>query len=102
MDSIEFVNSIQISDFRDAITRFFDEFMALHNLVGEYNSIETINGEIKNGVSIAFQLNFQTKEDAITTNYLLSGINVNIYGRQFSINKFLDDKTLSIEFVSIQ
>ena len=37
-DSVEFTNSIQIPEYTNAITRFFDEYMALYNIIGSYNS----------------------------------------------------------------
>lgn len=101
MDSINFVSSIQISDFTSAITQFFDEFMALHNLIGSYSSVQNIEGEVKNGTSIAFRLNFKSKQDAISANFLLSGIGmVAIYDRNFTVKNILDDNSIMIEFIS--
>ena len=32
-DSVEFTNSIQILEYTNAITRFFDEYLALYNII---------------------------------------------------------------------
>ena len=100
-DSVEFTNSIQIPEQTNAITRFFDEYMALYNIIGSYSNIQNISGEIKNGIAIAFRVQFESEQDAIATNKIFSNTQIEVFGRQFMISKQLIGNVIEIEFISI-
>ena len=38
-DILNFINSIGYSNFKESVTTFFDENIALYNLIGNYNII---------------------------------------------------------------
>lgn len=100
-DCINFTNSIETPDFANAITRFFDEYMALHNVVGSYSGIRNISSNIKNGVSIAFRLQFETEEDARATNKDFSTLNIEVFGKRFMVSKQLIGNVIEIEFIAV-
>lgn len=103
-DAIEFVNSIGYSDFENAMTQFFDEYMALYNTVGTYTAIQRITSEVKDGITINFKLDFSTPEEAEKMHFILLGIPLSVYGRRFTIAPAMTPGSLSVyvEFKSIE
>lgn len=57
MDRVEFIKSIEDSniDNADILTKFFDQYMILYNLIEHVDNIKLLNS---NETSVAFQLYF--------------------------------------------
>lgn len=98
MDRLEFVKSIEYYDFEQSIVRFFDENMALYNLVGEYKNIECITGNVDDK-SIIFDLKFNDLDSCKKMYLLIQGESICIYGHLYSINSALNYDMISIELI---
>lgn len=96
MDIEQFIKSIGYSNFESAVVTFFDENMALYNLVGEYTDLQ-INGEVQ-GSSIKFNLNFKSKKDAKKMNELISDRILVVFDRRFIVNGTLNGSSITVEF----
>ena len=101
MDRIQFVKSIEYNDFEKSIVRFFDENMALYNLIGEYENIQCIKGNVDDK-SISFSLKFNNKEDCEKMYFLICGEQICIYGRLYSIHTKITTNILNIELIDIK
>lgn len=97
-DTIDFLkNSIEYQNFEIAITRFFDEHMALYNLVGSCSTIQNING-IMNDSSIAFKLQFSSNEDAITMYNLIKDKIICVFGTRYKPVEILEESSIIVNF----
>lgn len=97
MDTISFINSIGYSNFEKSVTNYFDENMALYNLVHDYTGLK-INGEIE-GSSIKFHLNFNSNKDAKKMyDALLCKPSLYLFNREFIVKETLDRSNLIVEF----
>lgn len=101
MDRLQFVKSIGYDNFKESIVRFFDENMALYNLVGEYKNINCITGNVDDK-SITFDLKFNNVSDS---NKMYLGISENesicIYGCTYKIEVNLNGDTINIRLIDI-
>jgi hypothetical protein len=100
MDRLEFVKSIEYEDFQKSIVGFFDENMALYNLVGEYQNINCITGNV-NDKSITFDLKFNEIEDSEKMYSLMNGTSTCIYGHLYSIDCNLNNNTINIKLIDL-
>ena len=98
MDRLAFVKSIGYNDFEKSIVRFFDENMALYNLVGEYQNIDCITGNV-DGKSITFDLKFNNQEDSETMYSIIYGNIICIYGHLYSIECKLNTNMINIKLI---
>lgn len=99
MDIIQFINSIGYSNFESTVTTFFDENMALYNLVGGYSADFHINGEVvEDGSSIRFILDFKSKKDAKKMYDIISDKYIIIFNKRFDINETLIGPQIIVEF----
>ncbi len=82
MDRIAFLDSISGIQYPEMIVEFFDQFIALKQIVEDYGNI-TVNEKLNNGIS--FNISFQ---DQVFRDKALSNVqtgSVIIYGRPISI-----------------
>lgn len=100
MDRIEFVQSIDYENFEKSIVRFFDENMALYNLVGEYKNIGCITGNV-DGSSITFDLTFNNKKDSKKMQAIIKDKVVCIFECKYSIESIVSNKTLNIKLLNM-
>lgn len=100
MDRILFVKSIEYDDFEKSIVRFFDENMALYNLVGEYQNIDCITGNV-DGKSISFDLKFNNEEDSSKMYSIINDKEICIYGHLYSIRPTLKSNTINIQLIDM-
>jgi hypothetical protein len=98
MDRIVFVQSIEYEDFEKSIVRFFDENMALYNLVGEYQC--GITGNVDDA-SISFDLKFDEIRDIEKIYSVISGQTISIYGHMYSIEAMLEADTINIKLIDM-
>ena len=97
-DTISFVKSIETPNFEKAVSEFFDQHMALYNMVGSCTAIQRINGEVTDS-SISFDLKFGSKKEAKSMYESLDHTIPYIYGRRFDLNKEVKDNTVTVEFM---
>lgn len=96
MDCIGFVKSMKYNDdFEPTVKTFFDEIMALYNLVGSSSPLNICN-EVIDPSCIKFTLLANSEKDAKIMYNLIQNRVLNIYGRVFEIEISLADKTLTI------
>ena len=98
MDRIQFIQSIDQKDkeFVSMVIGFFDQYMALYSLVGQYEHINIINDVKEN---ITFTISFESEAQAQQLQSIIAstGYMVTIYERTFTIVMApLDSNTLSI------
>lgn len=99
MDIIQFINSIGYSNFERSVTTFFDENMALYNLVGNYCADFHIVGEvIEDQSSIRFKLNFESKKDAKKMCESINGKYITVFDKKFNISETLKGSQVIVEF----
>ena len=102
-DILNFINSIGYSNFKESVTTFFDENIALYNLIGNYNIIThnecptQIDGKIDRS-SIKFILTFDNEEDAKKMHKIMNGSVINVFGRNFHTSQTLYGSSIEIEF----
>ena len=101
MDRVEFLHNIDQrgKDFPSTLIGFFDQFMALYSLVGNYN-VRVVNNTDEN--TIKFTVSFDESDSINRLEYAIKQNNSNIllYGRVFNIflNK-LSNKDIEIIFI---
>lgn len=99
MDIIDFINSIGYSNFESTVTKFFDENIALYNLVGEYCADFNINGEeVEDRSSIRFVLDFKSSKDAKKVFDEISDKYIIVFNRRFDIKETLVGPQIIVEF----
>jgi hypothetical protein len=99
MNRIDFVQSIEgYEDFQKSIVRFFDENMALYDLVGEYQNIDNIKGNIEDQ-SINFDIKFKNTKDSKKMYLVIYGKTINIYGHYYLIDLLLNKDIINIKLI---
>lgn len=61
MDSQQFISSIEVSNF-EAINKYFEQIMALYNVIGKYEIDSSIIGDT-NISGIQFRIKFESIDD---------------------------------------
>ena len=103
-DILNFINSIGYSNFKESVTTFFDENIALYNLIGNYNIIThnecptQIDGKIDRS-SIKFILSFEKEEDAKKMYNIMNGAIITVFNRVFHTVETLLGSSIEIEFL---
>ena len=98
MDRLQFVQSIEYNDFKKSIVRFFDENMALYNLIGEYENINCITGNV-NDSSITFDLKFNDEYDSKKMHDIIYDKSVCIYCHEYFIKCILNKNIININLI---
>jgi hypothetical protein len=94
MGYIDFTKSISYTDFENTIRFFFDEIMALYNLVG--SGPLNISTEVVEPSSIRFVLLTESDEQAKLLYNLTRDRIISIYGHQYKAELNLLDNSLII------
>ena len=94
MGYVDFAKSITYTDFEKTIKIFFDEIMALYNLVGA--NPRNISTELEGPSSIRFNLLADSDEEAKMLYKLISDRIISIYGHTYKTELKMIDKTLII------
>jgi len=95
MDRISFFNSISGIDYPEMLVKFYDHFLALHQLIICPSLINVVSKTEDD--SISFLANFSDINQKNQTAQLISGQLISIYGRTISINtQILTDTELII------
>lgn len=94
-DRIAFTKSINCNDISHIVKDYFDEIMALYDLVGTYNNFY-IKGDTDSGTTIVFSLIFETEEKAIQIFDTVNGHTIRKYGRTFKCDIQLNSNILCI------
>ena len=103
-DILNFINSIGYSNFKESVTTFFDENIALYNIIGDYTIIThneyptQINGKIDRS-SIKFILTFDSEENAKKMHEIMNGSIINVFNRNFQTRQTLYGSSIEIEFL---
>ena len=92
-----FLTSIEYSDFEHTIYEFFDENIALYQLV-KYCDIQKIIGDVSNG-AITFKLLFNNSEEAENMKNAIQGSIVNAFNRVFQTEQHVDGASLLVTFL---
>lgn len=101
MDRLQFVQSIGYENFEKSIVRFFDENMALYNLIGEYKNINCITGNVDDK-SITFDIKFDNISDSEKMCLIICNSKpICIYGGTYRIEANLDRDTINIRLIDI-
>lgn len=102
-DILNFISSIGYSNFEDSVTTFFDETIALYNLIGDYNIIthnecpSQIDGKVDES-SIKFILTFSNENDAIKMHDIMDSIPITVFNRTFHSIQTLNGSSIIVEF----
>ena len=81
MDRLDFVKSINHDNFENTIRNFFDQTMALYNLIGAREDID-ISSKEKNQ-DIEFILLTNSEEEAEQLYYSIENHSISIYGKMY-------------------
>lgn len=92
-----FLTSIEYSDFEHAIYNFFDENIALYNLV-KYCDVQKISGDIRDG-AITFKLLFNNHIEAEDMKNAIQGSIVNAFNKVFKTEQHVDGASLFVTFL---
>lgn len=96
---IDFAKSINCDDFANRIRLFFDQIIALYNLVGRFSTIDISTDS--DDTSIRFIILSESVDEAIAIYSVLDQRVVNIYKRQFITKITRNDKYLNIELSEV-
>ena len=98
MDHINFIKSINSNDLETHIKMFFDQIMALYNLIGTYQGMN-ISTETNNSSSIRFIMVTDTEEEAQALYSALCGKIIPIYGHRYIAQLSQMDNALNVELI---
>ena len=85
MDRITFFNSISGIDYPEMLVKFYDQFLALKDLVTESSLVNVIS-KVEDS-SISFSISFSDANSRQYTLMMISNFNlINIYGKMITVN----------------
>lgn len=101
MDRVDFTKSIISEEsIEDLIKNYFNETMALYNIVGEYDKRINIIHTHTNNIA-SFSITFKTKKEAKELYNVISGAKINIYDSIYKVHSDLAEKIINITLYEI-
>lgn len=106
MNILEFINSIEYSDVSKCVSEFFDENVALYNMVrnyimltqNEYNA--QVGEEISiDGSSIRFTFKFNNDNDAVSMYNHTNDSMIRVFNSIFHVNQTLSGSQIIVELI---
>lgn len=98
MDHIDFIKSIDNDNLENNIKLFFDQIMALYNLIGVYQGMD-ISTEIDDTSSIRFIMVIDTEDEAKALYTALCDKIIPIYDHKYIARLSQTNNSLNVELV---
>lgn len=90
------MKSIMVNNFEEYIVRYFDETMALYDLVGTCENISVSSNQSE---SIKFNVLLSSNEEAIKLKEIIDFTTLTVYDKTYNINSKLNDRLVYIELI---
>lgn len=94
-DRITFTKNIDCNDISHIVKEYFDEIMALYDLVGTYNNF-SIKSDTCSTPFILFNLTFESEVDSIQILNVVNGTEIRKYGKIFKCDVQLNSNVLIV------
>lgn len=102
MDRVEFTQTITCEKitFDQVIKEYFDQLLALYDLVGSLSSEEAdICAESYNDKDIKFIILMESEKDVTELYNILRDQRISLYGREFTVNLTKNSKNSSLQVI---
>ena len=101
----DFIMSIKCDIFKDMINQYFDESMALYDLIGDkfsdvdiFIGVDMADGHSETSYGMIFSLDTTSAENAVEIKSILDKYSVSCYDHNYSVKTSTEDKKVHIKF----
>lgn len=91
------MKSIMVNNFEEYIIQYFDETMALYDLVGTCENISVSSNQ--GSEAIKFDVLLSSENEAIKLKKIIDFTTLTVYDKTYNINSTINDKVVYIELI---